>query len=69
MALATSAPVEDEPLTDLLPDDDPEPVHAAGPRFVWAADALCAKAPMQTADSANTTSSLRYATANTPKRA
>jgi hypothetical protein len=90
--------VEAEPLTDLLPDHDPDPVHAvapvllhfnvlaapvvteegfavsetvgaAGPRLALAADAPGAQALKQTADSANTTSSLRYATANTPERA
>jgi hypothetical protein len=44
-------------------------VGAAGPRFDLAAEAPDAIAPMQTADSANTTSSLRYVTANTPERA
>jgi hypothetical protein len=43
-------------------------VGAAGPRFPLAAQAPDAIAPMQTADSANTTASLRYVTANTPER-
>jgi hypothetical protein len=41
----------------------------AGVRLDFAADAPGAKAPKPTANSANITSSLRCATANTPKRA
>jgi len=57
------------PVVTVVGDADSETVGAAGPRFPRAAELLGATAPIQTADSANTTISLRCATANTPERA